>query len=152
MIKKAFSLVAIAAFMMTVSCQKEEAKMEFAEKEFNFGTITQGDKVEHVFSFKNTGTSDLLITKAKGSCGCTIPDYPKEAIKPGEEANIKVSFNSAHKLGKQNKTVALTANTKQGTEILKISADVLPNPDAPTKGVSEIAAPPHHKSLILKAK
>ena len=155
MIKKAFSLVAIAAFMMTVSCEKPESKMEFAEKEFDFGTITQGDKVEHIFTFKNTGKADLLIKDAKGSCGCTVPDYPKDPIKPGAEGNIKVSFNSAHKMGKQHKTVTLTANTKQGTEILKIIAHIKPNPDAPKTGVSGIAAPPTHsnfKETTLKTK
>ncbi|MGK4568826.1 DUF1573 domain-containing protein [Flavobacterium sp. 3HN19-14] len=141
MIKKAFSIVAIAAFMMTASCEKNlEPKMEFAEKEFDFGTITQGDKVQHVFTFKNTGSEDLQIKHAQGSCGCTVPDYPREAIKPGEEGSIKVSFNSAHKLGSQHKTVTLEVNTKEGSEILNIKAEVNPNPNKPAE-VSGIAAP-----------
>ncbi|MDI1255990.1 MAG: DUF1573 domain-containing protein [Flavobacterium sp.] len=149
MMKKAFSLVAIAAFMLTVSCDKKEAKITFPEKEFNFGTINEGEKVTHIFTFKNEGTADLLITDAKGSCGCTVPEYPKEAIKPGEESSIKVSFNSAHKHGKQQKTVTLVTNSKKKVEILNIIADVTP---AAVSGISASvpAITPSQKTPITK--
>jgi len=134
MIKKAIGLMAITAFMMTVSCKKEGvgttaenagvATMEFTETEHDFGEINEGDKVENYFTFKNTGVKDLVIVKATGSCGCTVPEYPKTPVKPGEEGKIKVSFNSAGKEGMQHKTVTITANTKKANEVITIKATV----------------------------
>ena len=99
-------------------------KMTFASNEHDFGTINKGDKVDYAFTFKNTGEADLIITNAKGSCGCTIPEYPKEPIKPGESGKIKVSFNSAGKNGQQHKTVTLTTNTASGKETLDVKASI----------------------------
>jgi uncharacterized protein DUF1573 len=136
MMKKALCLAVITAFVMTTSCKKEtntdtkglDAKdlgvMDFKEKEFDFGDINEGDKVEHIFVFKNTGEADLVIKKANGSCGCTVPDYPKDPIKPGQESQIKVSFNSDKKHGKQHKTVTIFANTINGSEVIKIKANI----------------------------
>jgi len=104
------------------------AIMTFDEKEFDFGEIKEGDKVEHVFSFKNTGKSDLIIEDAKGSCGCTVPDYKKEPIKPGETSTMKVSFDSTGKPGQQQKSVTIKANTATGAELLTIKANVAPKP------------------------
>lgn len=98
--------------------------MTFDKTEHDFGTINIGDKVEYSFSFKNTGEADLIITKAVGSCGCTIPEYPKEAIKPGESAKMKVSFNSAGKHGLQQKSVTIVTNSEKGTESLLIKASI----------------------------
>ena len=61
-------------------------KMVFTEEEYDFGTIKQGKKVMHVFTFKNTGKNDLIISRAIGSCGCTVPEFPKEPILPGKLA------------------------------------------------------------------
>ncbi len=100
--------------------------MSFAKSEHDFGTITEGDKVDYTFDFKNSGESDLIITDAKGSCGCTVPEFPKDPIKPGKSGKIKVSFNSAGKPGMQSKTVIITTNTAQGKEILTIKSSVTP--------------------------
>ena len=99
--------------------------MTFENAEHDFGVIKQGSKVEYNFKFKNTGSNDLIITDAKGSCGCTIPEYPKEAVKPGESGKIKVSFNSERKSGQQTKSVTLTANTPKGSEILTIKSTIV---------------------------
>lgn len=101
------------------------AKMEFAAMEHDFGTINQGDSAVHVFQFTNTSSNPLIISAAKGSCGCTVPQYPKEPIQPGSTGEIKVKFNSAGKKGQNTKTVTLTANTIPAETILKIHADVL---------------------------
>ena len=89
--------------------------MTFAEPTFDFGNIMDGDKVEHVFSFQNTGKEPLIISNAKGSCGCTVPQWPKDPIKPGDSGEIKVVYNSKNKgkIGGKNetKTVTITANT-----------------------------------------
>ena len=102
--------------------------MTFQKEEHDFGTIKQGDKVSTDFQFKNTGEADLIITSARGSCGCTVPEYPKTAIKPGETGTIKVSFDSKGKQGKTNKTVTILCNTKEGNKILNIHANIeVPN-------------------------
>jgi Protein of unknown function (DUF1573) len=101
--------------------------MTFDKREFDFGTINEGDIVETVFKFENTGKTDLLITNAYSSCGCTIPEWPKQPIKPGGKAIIKVKFNSRGKKNKQSKTITLNTNTKSGRELLVIKAQVTPD-------------------------
>ena len=91
---------------------------------FDFGEMNQGDVVHHTFTFTNSGSNPLIITDAKGSCGCTIPTWPKEPIAPGGTGNIEVQFNSTGKKDIQDKTVTLTANTEQPT-VLSIHAKVL---------------------------
>ena len=85
--------------------------MKFDEMEFNFGTIKQGESVTHEFKFKNGGKEPLIINTAVGSCGCTVPEYPKEPIKPNGSGVIKVTFNSTGKMGPQDKTVTITYDT-----------------------------------------
>ncbi|RZJ35492.1 MAG: DUF1573 domain-containing protein [Flavobacterium sp.] len=99
-------------------------EMAFASKDHDFGKINEGDKVTYSFSFENTGKADLIISDAKGSCGCTVPEYPKAPLKPGESGKIKVSFNSAGKHGMQHKTVTLKTNTAKGNEVLNITAEI----------------------------
>ena len=98
--------------------------MTFEKTEHDFGTIASGSKVNYSFQFKNTGEADLIITRAVGSCGCTIPEYPKTPIKVGESAKIDVSFNSAGKHGNQQKSVTISTNTKAGVESLLIKASI----------------------------
>lgn len=85
---------------------------------FGFDTIMQDDKVEHTFRFTNTGNHNLVIARAFGSCGCTVPDYPKEPVKPGETGTIHVTFNSAGKQGEQHKNVTVVCNTTARNEML----------------------------------
>ena len=99
--------------------------VEFAEMEHNFGTINQDSKNEHVFSFTNTGTEPLVISNARGSCGCTVPEYPREPIAPGESGEIKVVYSPGKQKDQQTKTVTITANTEPETTILKIKANVV---------------------------
>ncbi len=100
------------------------AKMAFENSTWDFGTIKQGEAVEHVFTFENTGTEPLIITKAKGSCGCTAPNWPKEPIAPGETGEIQVKFNSRGKKGTQKKTVTIWANTTPNQTRLRVNGDV----------------------------
>ncbi len=99
------------------------AAMEFAEKEFDFGEIQNGTPVEHLFKFKNTGDAPLVIVNAKASCGCTVPEYSKTPVAPGEEGELLVKFNGRGK-GTVSKTVTITANTKTGKEVIKIKASI----------------------------
>ncbi|MBF6609039.1 MAG: DUF1573 domain-containing protein [Flavobacterium sp.] len=102
--------------------------MKFEKDVHDFGNLKSGGSADYSFSFKNTGEADLIITKAQGSCGCTVPEYPKEPIKPGESGKIKVSYNSGSQQGQQQKTVTLTTNTAAGTEKLTIKATVAAPP------------------------
>lgn len=100
----------------------------FNEEAHDFGTINEGDVVEHVFAFTNTGDAPLIISSATGSCGCTVPEWPKEPIGVGEKGEIKVKFNSKKKPGIQNKTVTITSNTYPKQKRIKIKANVTPAP------------------------
>ena len=100
-------------------------KMVFIEDSYDFGDISQGEKVEHAFIFKNKGNADLIISSADGSCGCTVPTYPKKPIKPGQEAEILVVFNSNGKKGAQHKRVTIVANTNPNKTMIAIMANVL---------------------------
>jgi hypothetical protein len=130
MLKRIHLLAVVALVFVATACKQEApaegkfAKMTFETEEHDFGTIQQGDKVSYDFKFKNTGEADLVIAQAKGSCGCTVPDYPKTPIKVGESGNIKVSFNSNGKHGETSKTVTIMCNTEEGSKILKIKANI----------------------------
>ena len=100
--------------------------MVFDTYEHDFGTLDEGDAVTHVFSFTNTGSEPLLLEKCKGSCGCTVPQCPKEPIAPGASGEIEVKFNSKGKKNNQTKTVTINANTDPAQTILKIRAFVNP--------------------------
>lgn len=100
------------------------AIIEFDQKEYDFGTITEGDKVQGVFNVTNTGKVDLIITSVKPSCGCTTPDWTKEAIAPGATGEIKFEFNSANRVGKQNKSITVKSNAEKITEVIRIKGTV----------------------------
>ena len=98
--------------------------IEFEEKEFDFGTIDEGEKVSHTYKFTNTGIEPLIIKDAKGSCGCTVPSWPKEPVAPGATGEMLVEFNSKGKSGSQNKRVTITANTNPGQTFINIKGEV----------------------------
>jgi hypothetical protein len=85
--------------------------LTWKEDVYEFGTIYEGDIVTHEYHFTNTGTAPLLITDAKSTCGCTIPEWPKKPIPPDSTGSILVKFNSLHKTGPQSKEVTIFANT-----------------------------------------
>ncbi len=99
--------------------------LTFEENEFDFGDIVQGQEVRHKFKFKNTGKTDLIITDATGSCGCTVPSYPKKPIRPGESGEIEVVFNSAGRSGAQEKSVSIYANTQPNVTVIKIKTNII---------------------------
>lgn len=101
-------------------------QIKFDKTVHNFGKINEGEVVKTVFKFKNSGDSPLVISTALGSCGCTVPHWPRTAIQPGETGEIGVEFDSNHKSGEQNKTVTVTANTSPPTTVLTIQSTVIP--------------------------
>lgn len=99
-------------------------KITFEEEEHDFGTIKAGEVVSYAFTFTNTGDADLIIATTKASCGCTVAEFPKQPLKPGEKGNIEVSFDSSGRSGKQSKTVTVKANTEPVLTKIKITAEI----------------------------
>lgn len=103
--------------------------MTFDKLSHDFGTINEGDVVETVFTITNTGSSDLIILNARGSCGCTVPEYPKDQpIAPGDSAAVTVKFDSNNKPNANNRSVTFTTNTAKGREVVQIRTFVTPDP------------------------
>jgi hypothetical protein len=100
--------------------------MTFAKESHDFGQINEGDKVVFDFFFTNTGKSALIISNATATCGCTVPEYPKQPLAPGKTGIIHVVFNSTGKSGMQNKIITLTTNTFKGNEELHLVGNVKP--------------------------
>lgn len=97
---------------------------EFGAMEHDFGTIAEGEVIEHMFNFKNGGQAPLVISNIQASCGCTSPDWTKSPIKPGDEGFVKVVFNSAGKSGVQSPTVTIQANTSPNVTRLRLKGTV----------------------------
>ena len=106
--------------------KKGAATIAFDKVEYNFGTVNEGDIVETTFKVTNAGKTDLIITNAQASCGCTVPTWPKDPIKPGDSADIEVSFNTSGKPNRQSKSITLTTNTESGMETLILKGSVIP--------------------------
>lgn len=93
---------------------------------FDFGDIYQGEKVQHVFRFVNSGNEPLIITNVEVTCGCTTPrGWPRDPIMPGAKAEIEVQFNSSGKFGRQNKVVTIVSNASAGNSQITFTANIL---------------------------
>lgn len=150
--KKLVLVVSMVSFLAFTSCKEDASKkvktdnvaqaavrdeaakavpvMTFEKMEHDFGTIEQNTPQEAAFKFTNTGNAPLIITDAKSSCGCTVPNPPKEPIAPGESSELMVKFNGSGQ-NQVTKTVTVTANTEKGSEIIRIKAFVNPAGAAP---------------------
>ncbi|MEM9389919.1 MAG: DUF1573 domain-containing protein [Bacteroidota bacterium] len=117
---------AIAQEAATTEASMQGAVITFEEDKFDFGDIYQGDKVEHIFKFENTGNEALIITNVQTTCGCTAPNWPRDPVAPGQEAEIKVVFNSAGKMGIQNKVITIVSNATNPMNRVSIVTNVLP--------------------------
>ncbi len=104
---------------------KQVPIMTFEKSEHDFGTIDQGTPHETIFVFTNTGNAPLIITDATSSCGCTVPNPPKDPIAPGEKGELNVKFNGSGQ-NQVTKTITVKANTAKGSELLRIKAFVTP--------------------------
>jgi len=121
----------------------------FDKMEHDFGKIMNGTPVETKFQYTNSGNSMLVVSNIKSTCGCTVPsDYQKE-VKPGETAEFTVKFNGKGN-GKVSKTLTLTTNTEKGTEQVKITAFVEPDPNAPAKQVIPNASAGSNSNVQVK--
>ncbi|MDG1398796.1 MAG: DUF1573 domain-containing protein [Polaribacter sp.] len=109
-----------------VAIKKGAALISFSNKEYDFGTVNEGEIVETTFQVTNSGKTDLVITDAKVTCGCTVPVWPKNPIKPGQTEDIKVKFNTNGKKNRQQKNITLITNTESGREVLTLKGMVTP--------------------------
>lgn len=126
----------IDAANVEVAAERDQASknlpvMTFEKSEHDFGNIVQNTPQETIFKFTNTGNAPLIITNATSSCGCTVPDPPKDPIAPGQTGELLVKFNGSGQ-NQVTKTITVNANTEKGSEILRIKAFV--NPKGPTSG------------------
>ncbi|PID68384.1 MAG: hypothetical protein CR968_01985 [Flavobacteriia bacterium] len=119
-----------AAAMAKEKIEKSKSgfpELVFESEVYEFGTVNEGDIVNATYKLTNTGETDLVILSATASCGCTVPDYPKnKPIKPGESEIIKARFDTKRKPNKQNKSVTLIANTKEQRHKVYIKGFVTP--------------------------
>lgn len=99
----------------------------FDKTEVDYGKIEQGSEPLRVFTFKNTGTEPLIISNAQGSCGCTVPTYPKEPIMPGQSSKIEVRYDT-QRIGGFTKSVTLTTNEANSIRVLTIKGEVSAKP------------------------
>lgn len=104
---------------------KGSPEITFKNLEYDFGKITEGEKVACIFKFKNTGDGDLIIHSATTSCGCTVPRFEDKPIAPGKEGTMEVVFDSYMREGTQTKTITVRSNARVKVVVLRILAEVL---------------------------
>ena len=122
-------MVAVFAFNKAVAQVESGPKIEFTKETHDYGTIKYGADGTCTFEFKNTGNAPLIISNAKGSCGCTVPEWPKEPIAPGAKAKIAVKYDTKRP-GAINKSVTITSNAvDEPTKVIRIKGNVLPAPE-----------------------
>jgi hypothetical protein len=126
--KKLALLMVMVLMVFAAQAQEQQTGpiLTLKEKSIDFGDLTQGDKVEHTFVFQNTGTGPLIISNVAVTCGCTATQWPKEPIAPGKSSELKISFNSAGKMGKQNSVVRIYSNASEPIEKVSLISNVLP--------------------------
>ncbi len=122
------SLLVVAASTMSFAQSTAKvdsgAKIEFDKETHDYGTVKYGGDGTCVFTFTNTGDAPLIISNAKGSCGCTVPSWPKEPIAPGETGEIKVKYDTKRQ-GAIAKSVTITSNAvNQPNKVIRIKGTV----------------------------
>lgn len=128
-------LIVMFCAVLAVSAYAQQAKpvaakengpvLTFEKNTHDFGDIVQGDKVEQLFKFTNTGNEPLIITNIQVTCGCTAPEWPRNPIMPGGKGEIKIAFNSAGKIGRQNKTVTVVSNAVNDGNTISFVTNIL---------------------------
>lgn len=130
--KKIFALAVGLFLVVGVYAQEQNTEKKngpaitFQKDTHDFGDIHQGDKVQHVFTFENTGNEPLIITNVQTTCGCTAPSWTRDPIAPGQEGEITVQFNSTGKIGRQNKVITVVSNAVNTGNKVTIVTNILP--------------------------
>ena len=121
--KKVFSILFLLALAAGAAKAQNGPVMTFEKTEIDYGNVVQAGDGVRIFKFKNTGTEPLIIKNARGSCGCTVPKWPSEPIKPGQTASIEVKYDS-NRLGSFSKTVTVETNEEVGKHVLTIKGNI----------------------------
>lgn len=108
--------------------------IKYEQAVYDFGVANEGTVVKYLYKFTNTGSEPLIISNAKGSCGCTVPTWPKQPIPPGGKGEIAVEFDTKGKPGRQTKQVTVTANTMPTDTHLEITGEVRGKDQPVSKG------------------
>ncbi len=98
----------------------DSTTVQMIDSAYNFGKVTDGEKVEYSYRFRNTGKNPLIVSSAIASCGCTVPEKPEEPIKPGETGFLKVVFNSKGRVGPVHKEITVTSNAYPQFPVLQL--------------------------------
>lgn len=130
------ALASTLAFAQEAEQNPNAAEIKFEQEVIDYGTIDKGANGQREFTFVNTGKEPLIITKATGSCGCTVPQWPRNPIAPGEEGVIKVKYDTK-RVGPFQKSVTVNSNAKNGTKVLRIKGTV--------KQVEQVQTSPENK-------
>lgn len=104
-----------------------KAEIMFKEYEHDFGKVAEGERIAYVFTFENSGTSDLVIKSALTTCGCTVPKYDTKPVSPGKGGMLEVVFDTSGRSGTQTKTITVNSNASKPVVLLKITAEVVTN-------------------------
>ncbi|MBC6605303.1 DUF1573 domain-containing protein [Hymenobacter sp. BT188] len=132
-----FAAQAQTAAVKPANAQQKVAgpQIQFEEMKYDFGSVKQGDIVEHVFKFKNIGTAPLVIANIGTTCGCTVPDWTKEPIMPGKSGTVTAKFNSAGKMGMQNKVLTVESNSAGGNTMVALVGEIKDAATATTEAI-----------------
>lgn len=139
--KKIFFILHLLLTASLLWAQTEPmAEIQFEKSSFDFGDIKQGQVVMATFRYKNIGKAPLILSNVATTCGCTVPSWPKDPLAPGKTAEITATFNSAGKMGQQNKVITVFSNAKTSQAQVSIICNILPQ-DLPTNMPGSEAAP-----------
>lgn len=108
-----------------VLASKDTTTVQIIDSAYNFGKVTDGEKVEYSYRFRNTGTKPLVVVQATASCGCTVPQKPEKPILPGEIGFIKIVFDSKGRVGEAHKTITVESNANPGFPPLILTGNVV---------------------------
>ena len=128
--KKIFSLF-VALFVFVAVGYAQKGVLKFASETHDFGKVEQGKPVTYVFEFKNTGSTPVIIDDAQASCGCTKPNWTREAVMPGKTGMVSATFNAAA-MGPFNKSVTVISNAEAGNMMLYLKGEVVTQKEAET--------------------
>lgn len=139
MIMNKWIYIVFVSILIVVSCNKKQGvqdmdelsghltEVQFDTTFYDFGRVVSGEKVTYTYKFKNVGDEPLVITDAYSSCGCTVPEYTSDPVKPGDEGRVEVLFDSSGRRGMQYKSVVIKLNTAYGQKNLAFRANVVEN-------------------------
>lgn len=122
--KHLITILCVGLIGFTSLAQEKVAKIEFKTTVIDYGTIEKGADGVRVFEFTNTGDAPLIISNAKSTCGCTVPNWPRQPVMPGESGEIKVKYDTK-RVNPIRKTITVTSNADTPTVALKIKGRVI---------------------------